>query len=178
MKKLCAIIIALSILVWGGVCFGSEGTKVTDKTALEAAPAMNDVFYMVDVSESGVTGSKKIEIEYLRLSGVSEYASGTTATITFSSIDMPVLELSSGVTVVLVMSGLPTAGTGARIYYLTVVNAYGTTQIQWPTDCVWPGGVEVQPTSGTSNTVDIFPFLYGLESGETKYMLTPIKDLK
>lgn len=189
MKKLATI--GLWLLIIAGISAGlymeetnffhksaiaSEGTKVSDKTALATAPALDDVLYIVDVSESGVTASKKIEIEYLRLSGVSNYASGTTTTLDFSTIDAPRVALSNNPTI-LVMGGLPTAGTGARVYYLTVVNASGTGTITWPSDVVWPGGTEVQPTL-TANAVDVFPFLYGLQSGTTKYMLAPIKDLK
>jgi hypothetical protein len=51
-------------------------TKLTDLTELDATPAIDDVLYIVDVSE-GTAGSRKIESRYLwRTDGSAAYVSG------------------------------------------------------------------------------------------------------
>jgi hypothetical protein len=74
---------------------------------------------------------------------------------------------------------MPTAGIGARVFYLAMVNTDAASSVVWPTNCAWAGGTEVEVTVGAATySVDIFPVLYGIRSETTPYMLEPIKDLK
>jgi hypothetical protein len=169
MKRLfqIAILVALSIAIFGNPCFAAEGTKVSAKTGVTSAPAHDDVLYIVDTSANE---GKKIETQYFKMDASSSYVvplSVSDLTLDFSKATIHLVTMDTEENVDMTFSNLP-SGTGARVYTIRFKNASGSATVNFPAGTKWAGGTVVDLTTGTSNAVDIFRFIYGMNSTDVE----------